>query len=67
MKNAPEVEFSGDKVFCKSCAKIIVCEKKFKINQCIQQKTSLTNLHLERRMSGVSFPPELPGGEYGLK
>lgn len=46
IKNFPEFEFSGDKVFCKACAKIIVCEKKFQINQHL--KTAMHVAKLEK-------------------
>lgn len=49
IKNFPELEFSGEKVFCKACAKIIVCEKKFQIDQ--HMKTPLHKAKLQKMKS----------------
>ncbi|KAJ8930218.1 hypothetical protein NQ314_016994, partial [Rhamnusium bicolor] len=50
IKNVPELERSGDKVFCKSCAKIIVYEEKFQVDQHL--KTSIRKAKLQKIKSG---------------
>lgn len=47
--NFPELEINKDKVFCKACAKIVVCEKKFKVVQHV--KTSLHKAKLQKMKS----------------
>lgn len=49
IKIFPELEFSRDKVFCKVCAKIIVCEKKFQIDQHL--KTAMHKAKLQKNKS----------------
>lgn len=43
IKGISELELSGEKVFCKACSKIIVCEKKFQVDQHLK-----TALHIAK-------------------
>ncbi|KAJ8949490.1 hypothetical protein NQ314_008181 [Rhamnusium bicolor] len=55
IKNVPELELSGNKVFCKACAKIIVCEKKFQVDQHL--KTSIHKAKLQKIIFLAKFNP----------
>lgn len=43
IKGISELELSGEKIYCKSCSKIIVCEKKFQVDQHLK-----TALHIAK-------------------
>ncbi|KAJ8967157.1 hypothetical protein NQ314_003045 [Rhamnusium bicolor] len=50
IKNVPELDLNGDKIFCKACVKIIICEKKFQVDQHL--KTSIHKATLQKMKSG---------------